>query len=66
MSVKQNINLSPQVREQFMQMGVVPEEIWTQIVRDYPELADAFRNNPKLRAAMIDRVFAEPYDYYEI
>ena len=37
-----------------MQMGVVPEEIWTQIVRDYPELADAFRNNPKLRAAMIE------------
>lgn len=54
MSVKQNINLSPQVRKQFMQMGVVPEEIWTQIVRDYPELADAFRNNPKLRAAMIE------------
>ena len=37
-----------------MQMGVVPEEIWTQIVRDYPELADAFRNNPKLRAALIE------------
>jgi hypothetical protein len=54
MSVKQNINLSPQVREQFMRMGVVPEEIWTQIVRDYPELADAFRNNPKLRAALIE------------
>ena len=37
-----------------MRMGVVPEEIWTQIVRDYPELADAFRNNPKLRAALIE------------
>ena len=54
MSVQQNINLSPQVREQFVQMGVAPEEMWTQIVRDYPELADAFRNNAKLRAAMIE------------
>ena len=54
MSVQQNINLSPQVREQFVQMGVAPEEIWTQIVRDYPELTDAFRNNPKLRAAMFE------------
>ena len=54
MSVQQNINLSPQVREQFVQMGVAPEEMWTQVVRDYPELADAFRNNAKLRAAMIE------------
>ena len=54
MSVQQNINLSPQVREQFVQVGIAPEEIWTQIVRDYPELTDAFRNNPKLRAAMFE------------
>ena len=48
-----DINLSPQVREQFVQMGVQPEKMWTQIVRD-PELADTFRNNPKVRAAMME------------
>jgi hypothetical protein len=43
---------SPEVQEQFAQMGMKPEDVLTQIMQD-PELASAFQN-PKVQAAVMD------------
>ncbi len=43
---------SPEVQEQFAQMGMKPEDVLTQIMQD-PELAGAFQN-PKVQAAVMD------------
>jgi len=43
---------SPEVQEQFAQMGMKPEDVLTQIMSD-PELAAAFQN-PKIQSAVMD------------
>ena len=43
---------SPEVQEQFAQMGMKPEDVLTQIMSD-PELAQAFQD-PKVQAAVMD------------
>ena len=43
---------SPEVQEQFAQMGMKPEDVLTKIMQD-PELAQAFQN-PKVQQAVMD------------
>lgn len=43
---------SPEVQEQFAQMGMKPEDVLTKIMQD-PELAQSFQN-PKVQQAVMD------------